>query len=84
MKAGTQMWLGIMRNGAFWQWMNGKRAGYSNWASGEPKKGNDCGVIESNMTWYSVGCDVNAMVKCQKGKKGVYSLPLCKKSFKNP
>ncbi|XP_064643492.1 uncharacterized protein LOC135497618 [Lineus longissimus] len=80
MPEGVKMWIGVrLTTRGRWEWLlagEWSEATYTNWAKDEPRVGNECAVIDSDMKWYSMHCKSGtAMVKCEKGQNEDESCP---------
>ncbi|KAH7715104.1 CRE-CLEC-50 protein [Aphelenchoides avenae] len=62
----THYWVGGNHIAGIWQWNDGSKWSYTNWASGEPREGSDClSFHASTSQWRSMHCKVPRPYICQ-------------------
>uniref|UniRef100_A0A3B4CL23 C-type lectin domain-containing protein n=1 Tax=Pygocentrus nattereri TaxID=42514 RepID=A0A3B4CL23_PYGNA len=59
MTRNTSFWIGLLCDD--WEWTDGGRSAYRNWATGQPEVNLNCTVLTNSIDhdgkWYSVACD---------------------------
>ncbi|KAL6467455.1 hypothetical protein MHYP_G00231320 [Metynnis hypsauchen] len=59
LKNSTSFWIGLLCDD--WEWTDGGRSAYRNWATGQPEGNLNCTVMTNSIDhdgqWYSVACD---------------------------
>ena len=89
-RTNSQTWIGLKRDlvdNSSWQWVDGSRALYSYWWSGEPNNYNsreDCVVMNPHVgKWNDQNCWTSHSYVCEANGNTIF-LSLYDKSVKNP
>ncbi|KAL7842618.1 hypothetical protein SRHO_G00243070 [Serrasalmus rhombeus] len=61
LKSDTSFWIGLLHDD--WEWMDGGRSAYRNWATGQPRSTSDCVVLKKGK-WYSATCNTFQFALC--------------------
>ena len=65
----TSFWIGLLRDD--WEWTDGGRSAYRNWATGHPKPYSDC-VQLSKGKWQTMSCSNFQSALCYSSKSRLY------------
>ena len=66
-RATGDVWIGLQRRLGNWTWVDGSAVTNDHWASGHPKRDEDCAIAKRDkefMEWKSEDCSVEHRVAC--------------------